>query len=346
MLLLSQRPLSASDADSELFVDRSHELKRVCRALEHGLSAYVHGPPGIGRTSFLRQVQRRIKTARYARLEGSGSLEARLNEIEGAILGQRTLQRPHSTDLPRLMPRAVETVETIELAANPLEHLRSAADAAQQDGACVVLVDDLSKENRHELFGRLRDDLWELPVQWVVAATTSQLDPPADTFFDVIVELPPLDRDGLHDLLLHRAASGDRAEGTQLLDAAATAMKTIAPCTPRRALTVLRDLYLADDAAEVTNGLSRIEGVRARLKPTANKVLEALLAHGPAHAGDERLLKEAGVTRSRVVQVLAELEAEGLVSAERVGRRKLYAAVAGGDIQEKSGEGSASDRLI
>lgn len=54
-------------------------------------------------------------------------------------------------------------------------------------------------------------------------------------------------------------------------------------------------------------------------------VLEALLAHGPAHAGDERLLAEVGVTRSRVVQVLAELEAEGLVMAERVGRRKIFA---------------------
>ena len=344
MLLLSQRPLSASDADSELFVDRSDELKRIGRALDLGFNVYVWGSRGSGRTSFLRQIQRLRPESRYARFEGLDKLQDQLDEAERALVGTDVLER-HRT------PRLGEVLGWSKFAelgarADPLRHLRVAAAEGQQGDAHVLLIDDLAPDAVHEIFGRLRDDLWQLPIRWVVAGSTAHLDAPADSFFDVSVELLPLDRNGLAELLRRRAASGTQQEGHRLRTSATSALEAIAPCTPRRALTVLRDLYLADDAAEVTNGLSRFEGTRARLKPTANKVLEALLAHGPAHAGDERLLTEVGVTRSRIVQVLAELEAEGLVSAQRVGRRKLYAAVAGGDVQEKPGDGSTSDRLI
>ena len=42
----------------------------------------------------------------------------------------------------------------------------------------VALVDDVDRKVCHELFGRLRDGLWELPIQWVVAGTSALLEPP------------------------------------------------------------------------------------------------------------------------------------------------------------------------
>ena len=344
MLLLSQRPLSASDTDSELFVDRSAELKRVGRALDLGFNVYVWGARGSGRTSFLRQIQRLRPESRYARLEGLEDLQDQLDEAERALVGTKVLERHRSVRLSEMMqwPQVAE----MRAKADPLRHLRTASAAGQQDSAHVLLIDDLARDAVHEIFGRLRDDMWQLPIRWVVTGSTAHLDAPADSFFDVSVELSLFDRHGLTELLQRRAASGTPPEERLLLTSATSALEAIAPCTPRRALAVLRELHLADDAAAVTSGLSRVEGIRARLKPTANKVLEVLLARGPAHAGDGHLLAEVGVTRSRIAQVLVELEAEGLVSAERVGRRKLYAAVSGGGVQEKSGEGPASDRLI
>ena len=217
----------------------------------------------------------------------------------------------------------------VKIVADPLRFLRRAVGPIGDEPFHVVLADDLDRKDCHELFGRLRDGLWELPIQWVVAGSASSLDPPADTFFDAVVELLPFDHEDLQELVRRRAASGTPDEGSLLLSTAEPVIESVAPCTPRRALSVLRDLYLSDDLAEATRALASLQSARASLKPTANKLLDALIHHGPTYAGDAELLAEVGVTRSRVVQLLAELEADGLVIAQRAGRRKLFAVPAG-----------------
>ena len=327
MLLLGQRPLTASEADKHLFADRSSELERVRRALDLGLNAYVHGPPGSGRTSFLRQVEHGRPKARYIRLHGFETLEDRLDQVERAVTGSNVLERPRPSPFAETF-KAFSTTE-VKVVADPLRYLRKAVGPIGGEPFHVVLVDDLDRTDCHELFGRLRDGLWELPIQWVVAGLVSSLDPPADTFFDAVVELLPFDHKGLQELVRRRAASGTPDEGSLLLSTAEPVIESVAPCTPRRALSVLRDLYLSDDLAEATRDLANLQSARASLKPTANKLLDALIHHGPTYAGDAELLAEVGVTRSRVVQLLAELEADGFVIAQREGRRKLFAVPAG-----------------
>ena len=327
MLLLGQRPLTASEADKHLFANRSSELQRVRRALDLGFNAYVHGPPGSGRTSFLRQVERGRPEANYVRLHGLENLTERLDEIERALTGKSVLERYRPPPLPEAI-RALSG-RAVKVAVDPLNNLRKAAGPSGGEPFHVVLVDDLDRKDCHELFGRLRDGLWELPIQWVVAGSASSLDPPADTFFDAVVELPPFDPEGLRELVRLRAASGSPEESRLLLSRAEPVIESVAPCTPRRALSLLRDLYLSDDLAAATRDLANLQSARTSLKPTANKLLDALIHHGPTHAGDEQLLAEVGVTRSRVVQLLAELQADGLVTAQRAGRRKLFAVPAG-----------------
>ena len=328
MLLLGQRPLTASDADHSLFADRSSELQRVRRALDLGLNAYVHGPPGSGRTSFLRQVERDRPEACYVRLHGFETLEDRLDQVERAVTGSNVLERPRPSPFAETF-KAFATTE-VKAAPDPFRNLRRAVGPIGGEPFRVVLVDDLGHKECHELFGRWRDGLWEMPIQWVVAAgSASSLDPPADTFFDAVVELLPFDHEGLQELVRRRAASGTPGEGSLLFSTAEPVIESVAPCTPRRALSVLRDLYLSDDLAEATRNLANLQSARASLKPTANRLLDALIHHGPTYAGDVELLAEVGVTRSRVVQLLAELEADGLVIAQRAGRRKLFAVPAG-----------------
>lgn len=324
MILLGQRALGTSDVDHRLFVDRSAELKRVQRALKLGLNVYVHGPRGIGRTSFLRQIERNWPEARYARLHGFGTLTERLDEVERRLTDQPSLSR----QIPNPVTSALQVFSgTTHLTAeDPFRNLREAAGELTDQPPCVMLIDDLDKTSVHEMFGRWRDSVWEVPIQWVVSGTSSYLDPPADSFFDVVVGMTRFDYDGLQELVWRRAESGTREERQALQQLSDSALATVAPCTPRRALSVIRDLYLSDDLEHEANQLKELHSARSRLKTTPVKVLDALAVYGPTHAGDEQLLAEVGVTRSRVVQVLAELEAEGLVTAERVGRRKLYSA--------------------
>ena len=326
MLLLGQRPLTASDADHQLFASRSSELQRVSRALDLGLNSYVYGPPGSGRTSFLRQIERACPKARYVRLYGFETLSDRLDQVQLAVTGT-ALKRTRPSPLADVF-KVMSTTET-KIVADPLRHLKTAVGPIGGEPFHVVLVDDVDRKVCHELFGRLRDGLWELPIQWVVAGTSASLDPPADTFFDAVVELPPFDHEGLRELLRLRAASGTPDEGSLLRKTADSILDSVAPCTPRRALAVLRDLYLSDDLLEATRQLEDLRSARAGLKPTANRLLDALIHHGPTHAGNAELLEEVGVTRSRVVQLLAELETDGLVTAQREGRRKLFAVPAG-----------------
>ena len=341
---MGQRPLTASDADHHLFADRSSELRRVRRALDLGLNAYVYGPRGSGRTSFLRQVEWDRPEARYVRLQGVETLSDRLDEIERAVTGSSVLERHRPSPLAEAFKSFSNT--EVRMAADPLRYLREAIARISSESPHVVLVDDLDQKDCHELFGRLRDELWELPIQWVVAGSASSLDPPADTFFDAVVELLLLDHEGLQELVRRRAASGTPDEGSLLLSRAEPVIESVAPCTPRRALSVLRELYLSDDLAEATRDLANLQSARASLKPTANKLLDALIHHGPTYAGDVELLAEVGVTRSRVVQLLAELEADGLVTAQREGRRKLFTVLAGRpasiDVMPK-GHGGATD---
>ncbi len=326
MLLLGQRPLTASEADHQLFANRSSELQRVRRALDLGLNSYVFGPPGSGRTSFLRQIERAYPEAHYIRLYGFETLTDRLDQVELAVTGA-PLKRTRRSSFADAFA-AMSTTET-KIVADPLRHLKKAVGLVGAEPLHVVLVDDVDRKVCHELFGRLRDGLWELPIQWVVAGTAASLDPPADTFFDAVVELLPFDQEGLRELLRLRAASGTPEEGSLLRQTADSILDSLAPCTPRRALAVLRELYLSDDLLEATRQIEDLQSARAGLKPTANRLLDALIHHGPTHAGDAELLEEVGVTRSRVVQLLAELQADGLVTAQRDGRRKLFAVPGG-----------------
>ncbi|MCQ3806126.1 MAG: MarR family transcriptional regulator [Acidimicrobiaceae bacterium] len=325
MILLSQRALGTSDADHDLFVDRNRELKRVDRALRLGLNVYVHGPPGIGRTSFLRQIQRGRPEARYARLHGFNTLTERLEEVERGLTDQRSLRReaPNQRDQ---WATAIEKFSgtTYKSVEDPYKHLQAAAVKLPDDPLPAMLVDDLDDKGIVEMFGRWRDRAWEVPIQWVVSGTSVSLDPPADTFFDVVVELERFDSEELQDLLRRRTAAGPPVQRDTLKSMSESALESISPCTPRRALSVLRDLYLSDDLDHEARRLEEIQKARSNLKPTAVKVLDALGERGPTHASDEQLLAEVGVTRSRVVQILAELEAQGMVAAERSGRRKLY----------------------
>jgi hypothetical protein len=192
----------------------------------------------------------------------------------------------------------------------------------------VLLIDEPAPEIGHTLFGRLRDEVWQLPVLWIVGIDSSNraslMRPPADAFFPVVVELGSLSDDDAVALLRVRAeASGAVApisDFARLVD--------LAGGSPRRLLALARDLVINQRSAdEILNEDARRRAILDDLGDAATHLFGFLQEHGASSASDEDLLNEMGWTRARAAQVLNSLEEAGLVtgSREKGGRRRLFA---------------------
>lgn len=320
---LDGRPLLETAVDADLFVDRDRELDRMLRALDLGLNVALGGPDGSGRTTVLRQLVFRLR-ARGRSVVFVGAAGAETSE-----------------DLLHRVLRRVAGDEAAALAA----FARSDADAliarlaevwTSGDTRPVVVVDDLALEPGRALYGVLRDEVWRLPVSWAVAPAgepAAFLRPPVDAFFELTVELPPLDTDVVADLLRRRL--GDPLPESELLRLA-----VLADGSPRRAVDLARTVVLdgvpvaalADEArrrSDRLSGLSEPAGTLVRL-------LESL---GPVSPSDPDLQRRMGVSRPRLVTLFAELRDAGLVSelppdrsTGGPGRPRVRYALASGDV--------------
>ena len=233
--------------------------------------------------------------ARYVRLHGFETLRNRLDEIERAVTGSSVLERHRPSPLTEAFKSFSNT--EMRVAADPLRHLREAIARISSESPHVVLVDDLDQKDCHELFGRLRDELWELPIQWVVAGVRVVARSSCRHLLRCCRRTPAAGPRGFVGTCAPTSVrSGTPEEGRLLASRVDGVIDKVAPCTPRRALSVLRDLYLSDDLAEATSQLADLQSARSSLKPTANRLLDALIHYGPTHAGDEELLAEVGVT--------------------------------------------------
>lgn len=328
MLQLSQRPLSASSADAALFVGREREIDKILRAVRLNLNCLVLGDKGVGKTTILHQVERRLREDDVAvRFVGAGTVE----------------------DTQGLTNRLAEVIHRRPKSSSPMAGL-AAATGTEVDsdvrllgddvsGRLVVLVDGIPQPGiAYGLFGGHRDDLWGLPFTWVVTGDASErrrlLQPPADSFFDAVITIEDLSDDEAKHLLELRLGSrpsrGDpaaRALKGSIPSLVAQAMEN----NPRRLLAMARSVVLDDgDAAAVTDRLAGQQAVAAGISRPAAMLFSELIDHGPVSASDEGLLDSLGWTRSRVVQVMQQLAARGLVvcsseSPEGPGRpRKMW----------------------
>ena len=319
---LSARPLLDNAADQAMFAGRDQALRRIDRSLRSGLNCVVVGDPGSGKTSLVRALMYRADASgealhfSYLRAVDARKATDLLGAVVTAVAGRDRGERG---------PRSA-----IDL----VDELGAAVAAAREatTGRRVIVVEDVLARAGAEVFGSLRDELWEhVDAQWLVTTSTAQapglLRPPADVFFETRVEIAPLTVDESAEILRRRTGPDDAPIPADVLAAAATAD------TPRRLLDLARELS-ADRAVgglRLTT-LAGLKGRAAALKEVsrpARMLAQVLEAIGWASASDERLLDRMGWTRPRVVQVMAELASRGLVQMreESTGRgrpRKLY----------------------
>ena len=182
--------------------------------------------------------------------------------------------------------------------------------ALGQHPPSVVLVDCAhAARAAHDLFGRIRDELWQMEHRWVVAVEDSErsilLAPPADAFFDQLVSLTMTAPDLLEVL---------RKRGAELPD---SMLRRIAEqtATPRAALQAARDALLSpalDDPVAASLWRQELSAALGRPHSMAMHELEALSG---ASASDEEFLRRLGWTRARASQVLGDLAEAKLVTA-------------------------------
>lgn len=335
MLQLSQRPLTGTDVDAELFVGRRRELDLLTRAAQLEFNALLLGERGAGTTSLLHQFMRWLRhenvDARFVDASTAGSLDDLLRLVVGELGARAPSDHPSLAEL--------------------------AGSAERLDGeGLVVVVDSVATPALvHELFGQRRDELWDLPFRWVVSGHQADraryLEPPADAFFDTVVELDELSREDAAALLLRRAGAPgteDDPDATALRSWARPIAQQVAPRLPRSLLATARSALLAgEDPTVGYHHLAELQQRASVLGRSAAMLFTELMDLGPTSASDDRLLDRLGWTRGRAVQVIKQLEAEGLVvSTTEAGGpsgpgrpRKLYEVNRHSPIVEGEGRG-------
>jgi hypothetical protein len=303
---ISGRPLLDNVMDAALFVGREPELTAMAAAIQADLNVALVGDAGIGKTSVLRTLAYRLRSSapdtdlRYVRVEGTTSRAELIGQVAAEVIGRAYEPTTSIDDTLQALRRYRQ-----ELTAN--YRARPRADGTEAAVLRVVIVvDDLGASAGQELFGRLRDELWTLGYRWLVALRSSEraaLSPPADAFFERVIDLGPLDNADAIELIERRQLwpPGWSAQVAGAIEG-----------NPRRLLSTARDQL---DERDGLSGLrQRIQAIAALGRP-AQMLAAELDGVGEASASDSALLARLGWTRARATQVFAQLHDAGLVQS-------------------------------
>jgi hypothetical protein len=315
---VSLRPLTQSRADQQRFVDRARETQEIIRSVEGSRPVLLLGDAGSGRTSQLNRVAWLL--ARASEPRDSVLVPGEIARDPGQLLGVLVarLQRLAEPDGQR--GRWLDDLRALSMPDGPfgqvvqpailmeLVDLLGERLAALKQPVCLM-IDGVSPTVAHGVFGSLRNELWTLEgASWVVAGDTAAgplyREPPADAFFERIVELGRLSEADAAKLL--------RAHIPTLSETQIKAAIAAGGGNPRRLLRAAADIEAGHEptpsaTGELTNKAVDVAG------PLAGALVEYLAAHGPAAASDKRLLSQIGASRQRASQLMHQLQNAGLL---------------------------------
>jgi energy-coupling factor transporter ATP-binding protein EcfA2 len=318
MAELSGRPLLDNALDEQLFVGREDISEQALRAVRQGVNVLLLGPRGSGKTSTLHRLAHLVRQRSVLTVVIDGRAAEDTMDLLGLLawrLGVTELTRRAQSDTERLLA-LLESVD---------ERLRAIGR-----GTVVALIDELARpDEAHRLFGRLRDDLWRLPITWVVTADETDraayLKPPADAFFGRVLALEPLDEQASHALLQQRAP--ELEEGT------AAVLVLQGGGNPRTLIRFAQQILIDEvDPAQLLGDSLRHAQALHEVGEPARRLYDEVVASGAVSMSEPSLLRRLGWTRPRAQQVITTLLSAGLVEAaiepaSRGRPRKVYRAV-------------------
>jgi hypothetical protein len=311
-MLLKDRPLLQDRIDAPAFLARPKLEDPLVRALDLGRNALLVGAWGSGKTTLLRRVQ--------AKLTQKGRRTLWINA--GLAEGVESLLDQIEDEL-----RTMDHEEGLDEAPEPGAGLLGLAQTLSAHPSTVIILDGLRDEEiGYDLFGRVRDELWAAGHAWLVAVTPQDSvrlrTPPADAFWGVIVEIPPLGAQEVEELLRKGLGPTERKK--------VRPNSPIAGIHPRE---LIREVgRILEGNVDETLPIGALTEEAARIGRKEAMTMTELIGLGrPASAGDEELLDRLGWSRAYTQRILSTLEAAHLVRSipeanqERSGRpRKLY----------------------
>jgi hypothetical protein len=293
---LRNRPLLVEGLDADLYVPRPALEERLRAALLNERNVLLVGERRAGKTTLVRKVASDLPDGHEV-----VTVDGTLADSATALLrlSARALGAPVS-DVPEPAPEEAGVIALLD----EVDRLPS------RQHATVVVEGPLDPDIAYTVFGRLRDQLWRLPLSWLVTAEPDQVGalrtPPADAFWSVVLEVPAMEGEEVDELLRRglEPAERERVEA--------------APDHPRHA-TAGSVVRWAQDVLDGVEPARRerdqqLDRMAAALGRQAAMALSELRALGrPVSAGDRELLERLGWTRPNAARWLARMEREGIV---------------------------------
>jgi hypothetical protein len=364
-LPLTARPLAGAEVASPAFIDRP-ERQRVQRLIERQLNALIVGRSGSGKTTLLHRLEYDLGAAGQPviRLSGRNQSQANillalLEHFDAAtqpVVERELLSEPVKSLLAAAQRRDLSAALQGRIAAHaeretidPLDTLlqRETIDPLDtllhydlsDEQHWTVLIDDIDPSVGYQLFGTLRDEMWQLPITWIITCYSSDerelTRPPANAFFSQVVELEPFNDDQTAALIAARAHGHQPVLSREDITLLASALALDKP-SPGQIIRCLQQLMIgAVTIEEIAQRAQIIATAQEQLSPQAAYLYSYLVDAGPKSAADEDLLAHTALSRQRLGQLFAELSVVGLVDAESVrsqGRpRKVFSVKRIGD---------------
>lgn len=313
MIELRTRPLRATHADVAYLVQRPDELAALKSAVSYGFNAMLLGERGSGKTTLVNMLAAALEEEGWRVAQVTGGRFNSASEVlwdvarvvaEDAAGAWDAADRARGRGGDPLVIAYAALVEAV----------------AELPDRTAILLDGLAPPLVHEVFGRMRDEMWALQLQWVVTGDVEDkavlLAPPAEAFFERVVTLAPFSEEQIERLLTMRDPDGELGDHIRVLIAERCAGN------PGRALVLARQaLVSADPLADIDRG-SVIEQVERELGEPAARLADDLARNGPSGPSDAGLLRRIGWSRPRAYQVFQALQRAGFteVSTERTGR--------------------------
>jgi energy-coupling factor transporter ATP-binding protein EcfA2 len=311
------RPLLPTDMDAQLYVRRPFLEAAVLVPLREGRNVLLLGEAGAGKTTFLRYAANELGHAGRQVVIVNAGLAVDVGELLALVESELDVEAD---------------VGVARSSGAGAASLLAAARRLRRAEPATILVDGLLDPHvAFDLFGRLRDELWELGHVWLVTVrprdSAPLRSPPADAFWGAIVEIPPLSVSETTELL-RRGLDEDEY---RIVDAE----RMIAGAHPRTVIREAQTTLAGGVPAATTSRVEELKRHAGALGRSEEMAMVELIGIGhPTSAHDPELLQRLGWSRPYAQRMLSKLEDEELVRSmperdtDRPGRpRKLYEPV-------------------